>query len=148
MADLTADFNYAEHHRGNQPRLLTNTLVVFKGSLLALDDSTGYVVLHSDTAGDLFLGICVGGATGNTTTGVEATIDETGATIKRINVTGVSAITHVGDLVYCATDNPADFKVAANTNVRACGKITRWYSAAVCDVRLFTPEEHHNLASL
>lgn len=143
MANLAADLNYVESPRGSWSYKVTNALQVFKGSLLGIATSTGYVVKWADTAGHVFKGIAMGGATGNTsaTPPVEVVIDERGVILRRVAVTGASAITDVLDKVYCTTDNPADLTKTATSNVGAIGHIVRWYSSTTCDVQLYTPQE-------
>lgn len=144
MADLTVDYNYVDANRNRVALKLTNAEVAFKGSLIGLSVTTGYAVSWADTAALEFMGIATTGVTGDTsaTPPKEVEVDCTGVIIKRINVTGTSAITHVGDLVYASTDNPADFTLTGTANTDPIAIVTRWYSSATCDVMLLTPAEH------
>lgn len=139
MANLTASLNYVDTTLDGLPVPTAASLQVYKGSIMGLDSATGLAVKFSDTATVRLLGISTA-----ETLDVDARIDTRGVVLKRVNVTGVTAQTNVGGVVYVATDNPADFKTATNTNNKAVGWITRWYSGTLCDVKLRTPESYEN----
>jgi len=147
MSNLSADLNYSDPastaRKHPWPYRLTNALVVYKGSALGLNPSTGLAVKWVDTATYLWLGITSIGATGNTSADepVVAQIHE-GITIKRLTVTGGTAITDMKSLVYLGSDNPDDVTLTPTTNVKAVGEVVRWYSGTTVDVRFFTPEEY------
>jgi len=146
MSNLTADLNFpdvSDSRRNYWPRRLTNALQVFKGSALGLNPSTGLLVKWADTAGLRWMGFAQKGATGNTsaTPPVEAELVE-GATIKRLTVTGVTAITDMDAKVYLSTDNPDDVTLTPTTNVKAVGQIVRYHGGTTCDVRFYTPAEY------
>ena len=52
---------------------------------------------------------------------------------------GTSAVTHVGDLVYCLDDNILD--LTSSSNLKAMGRIIRWRTGTKCDVYVFSPQE-------
>lgn len=145
MSNLTADLNYSDANHANRvewPYQLTNSLTVYKGSALGTT-STGYAVKWADTAGYKFKGISARGAVGDTsaTPPVEAEIVQ-GAILKRLTVTGASAITDIDSYVYLSTDNPDDVTLTSTVNVGPVGQIVRYYGGTTCDVRFFSPEEY------
>lgn len=147
MAALTDNASYASSLRGSYGYAGSNNEEFFTDQLVGMDDSTGLVKAWEDEAGLDFVGLCQRQATGDTTVTDEDAVvhvDESGRILKRVDVTGVSAQSNVGDDVYCATDNIADLKVAANTNNSAIGRIVKRHGGTTCDVRLKTPEEYKN----
>lgn len=122
--------------------ILTNAVVCYAGSFMGVDMSTGRAVLWADTANYVWKGLAERGATGNTSASppVEVEMDVSGQVLKRIAVTGVSAQSHVGDLVYGTDDGT--LTLTATSNVGPIGEIVRWHTSTTSDVRLFTPQEY------
>lgn len=144
MADLTKDTPRRERtvRNGGQPYVLTNAVVVYRGSLIGLVRSTGRATKWSDTAGLDFLGFADKGATGDTSASppVDVLVDDSGKVLENVAVTGASAITDNGDWVYAADDG--SFTLTPTTNVKAIGVILKWHTSTTCTIRLFTPEEY------
>ena len=123
--------------------VITSGTVVYDGALVGINETTGKVVLWTDNSSAVvtFLGVTEKGGTGNAGATVEASVNTSGITLKRITVGGtptISDITCVGDLCYATDDNTFTRNAAAEGPV---GIITRWYSSTTVDVTLFTPSE-------
>jgi hypothetical protein len=148
MANLTQAKAWDTFNRGfedQRAEQATNAIQFYAGGLVFLDRATGRVVKPADTATFEFMGLVKRDVLGNTsaTPIPEVEVNTSGLTIQRVTVTGVSAITHVGDRVYItSTDNPSDFTLTATTNTGPVGVVTRWYSGTTCDVQLMTPSEY------
>lgn len=145
MANLTANTFFRGHGRGLMPNateryILTNAVTVYVGSLLMVD-ANGLLIKPSDVATNRFIGVSVEQKVGDGTSFIG--VNTEGLTLEQVTVTGVSSQAAVGDAVYIATtDNPNDLQVAATTNTKPVGYITRWYSGTICDVRLMSPAEY------
>jgi len=126
---------------------LTNAVTCYAGSLIGLDDSTGYAVLWADTANYIFAGIALKGATGDTSASpvVNVNVNCGGLILKKVSVTGVSAITNVGDKVYATDDNT--LTTSATSNVQEIGIISDWYSSTTCDVQLYSLAEYQGVTN-
>jgi len=126
---------------------LTNAVTCYAGSLIGIDDSTGYAVLWADTANYIFAGIALREATGDTSASpvVNVNVNCGGLILKKVAVTGTSAITHVGDKVYATDDNT--FDVSATSNVQEIGIITHWYSGTTCDVQLYSLAQYQGVTN-
>lgn len=142
---LSADLARKTRPRGITTYKVTNGVQIYAGSFVGIDSSTGYAVLWADSANYRFAGIALNKVLGNTglTTIPEVEVNENGVALINVSVTGVSDITHVGDLVYASDDNT--FTLTPSSNVKAVGRVTRWYSGALSDVELFTPDEYYGL---
>tara|TARA_Y100000310_G_scaffold334113_1_gene413080 strand:- start:6406 stop:6849 length:444 start_codon:yes stop_codon:yes gene_type:complete len=126
---------------------LTNAVTCYAGSLIGLDDSTGYAVLWADTANYIFAGIALKEATGDTSASpvVNVNVNCGGMILKKVSVTGVSAITNVGDKVYATDDNT--LTTSATSNVQEIGIICDWYSSTTCDVQLYSLAEYQGVTN-
>lgn len=146
MANLTADTLQKDAARaGRMSFVLTNSLVVYAGSLLCIDTTTGLVIKPTDATTCKFLGVALEGKTGNTsaTPPTEVRLNIEGVTLKNQTIATFATQAKCGALVYLAsTDNPADLTTVAATNMKAVGYASRFISAGVGDVTLFTPAEH------
>lgn len=139
---LLADSTVMSRGRSIGSYQLTNAVTCFAGSLMGLSRTTGYAVLWSDSATLTFLGPAMKGAVGNTSASppVEVNANESGEVLMKVPVTGVAAITNVGDRVYATDDNTLTLTPTVNTG--AIGTVARWYVSTTCDVRLLTPSEY------
>jgi hypothetical protein len=148
MANLTQATAFDTFNRGFEDQLsaqATNAVQFYAGGLVFLDRATGRIVKPADTATYEFLGMVKRDVLGDTSASPikEVEVNTGGLTLQRVTVTGVTAVTDVGDRVYIATtDNPNDMTKTATTNTGPIGTITRWYSGTTCDVRLMTPTEY------
>jgi len=126
---------------------LTNGVTVYAGALVGVDDSTGYAVEWADTANYIFAGVALRQAVGDTSASpvVDVDVNCGGMLLKKIAVTGVSAITNVGDKVYATDDNT--FTTSATSNVQEIGIITRWYSSTTCDVQLYSLAQYQGVTN-
>jgi len=144
MANLSANADLKTAPRGETAAYkITNALQLYGHSLLGLDDSTGYVVKWADTAGIHWLGVSREKQLGDTSADVnEVSVDTGGKILRRVAVTGASAITDVGNPVYGTSDNHADLTLTPTVNVGAIGTVKRWWTSTTCDVQTYTPTEY------
>lgn len=143
---LAADLARASHGGSNAiaAYLRTAAVTYYAGALVGLNPTTGALVLWSDTAGLLFKGLVeqhfpLSDFGINTTAPNEVSVNESGPVLERVNVVGVASQANVGDLVYATDDNT--LTLTATVNVKAIGRISRWHTGVISDVKLFTPEE-------
>ena len=153
MADIGTPTTHETRPRGRSSYPVANNVTLYPGALVQVNTSGAAGVDgcldHWDKTG-IFVGIVVGGDANTTAGGIlgdssesprpEARVDESGAIITHVNVTG-AAQTDVGNLVYCATSNPADMTITDAANA-VVGRLVRFRTASDCDVELFTPAEH------
>ena len=143
MANLTLDKIHLHSDRGGRDSyVISNGVQLFAGALVGTN-AAGFLDKWSDTVGHKFEGILLEGATGNTSASppVEGRVNTSGPLLRNATVASLAQV-NVNDLVYCATDNVADFSLSAATNVKAVGRVKRFVSSGVGDVQLFTPFEH------
>lgn len=139
---LSAAANYEARLAGSNSFEVTNALQVFAGALVGVDDSTGRLVLWSDTAGDVFAGIALGDALGDTSASppVRVAVNTSGTILAKISVTGVSAIANVLDKIYATDDNT--FTTSATSNVDEVGFCVAYHTGSTCDVQLLSMLEY------
>jgi len=146
MTALSANVgNRRDRARGaTRPYVVANGAVIYDGALVGIN-SAGYLVPWADTAGNVFVGVAVEGPiTGNTSATVPPSCIVSVEGEELLGVAVASGVQgSVGELVYSATDNSqTDLVLAASTNVEAVGFVTRFVSAGVCDVQLFSTAEY------
>tara|TARA_Y100000310_G_scaffold308318_1_gene351295 strand:+ start:2409 stop:2852 length:444 start_codon:yes stop_codon:yes gene_type:complete len=134
---LSADHIYETADTMVQAFQVTNASVIFAGSLVGVDNTTGLALAWTDVAAEQFVGFAMNGVTGDTTADEppEVHVNTGGTVLKKVAVTGVTAITDVGNVVYATDDNTFDLSVGTNPN--PVGLLTRYYTGTTCDVRLF-----------
>ena len=152
-----ANWDWLRNMRGAEPYTtvrykVKNATTLYPGTLLEL--ASGYVQ-PLQTAAAVALGVMApttainpnapesgSGITGNTsgTPVPEVDVFLGRVWLEQVAVTGASAITDVGSLVYGDVANTAGDHVLTKTstsNSAAVGRITRWYTGTTCDVELF-----------
>lgn len=147
MANLTAPVINRETEDYYRSYVVSNGVTLFGGSLVGIN-AAGFLDKWADTAGHRFVGILAQTVTGNTSAlpPVEGTVCmKAGLTLLDVPVASLTQA-DVNSLVFCSTDNPADFSLAASTNVKAVGVVVRFRSAGRGDVMLVTPDAHIALA--
>lgn len=147
MANLTAQVIHRTTQTNYRSYVVADGVALFGGSLVGVN-AAGFLAKWADTAGHRFVGILKENVTGATAAlpPVEGMVlSEPGLTILNAAVASLTQA-DVNALVFCATDNPADFSLAASTNVKAVGWVSRFRAAGVGDVTLFDPEAHIALA--
>lgn len=142
MSNLTASRNLATQ-AGSSIDIRTgsakNATTFYAGSFLMLDISTGYIEKAADTANFVWMGICGRQKVGDTSSEPNDVEIICGPiTLLNYAVTGASAVTNQGDLVY-ATDDQT-LTTSATSNTKAIGYIAKWLTSTSCDVVLFSPE--------
>jgi len=144
---LSADHFYETSDPQTIAFQLTNSQVIFAGALIGIDTSTGYAVEWFDTANFIFAGVALRAVTGDTTASpvVDVDVNCGGMLLKKVAVTGASAITNVGDKAYASDDNT--FTTSATSNVQEVGIITRWYSSTTCDVQLYSMAQYQGVTN-
>jgi hypothetical protein len=116
-----------------------NATTFYAGGFVMLNTSTGYIDKAADTANFVHMGICGRQKVGDTSTlpnDVEIICGP--LTLLDYPVTGASAITNQGTLVYATDDQTLTTSATANT--KAFGYIAKWNSATKCDVVMLSPE--------
>lgn len=88
-----------------------------------------------------FYGICIKQESTAASGAERIGVDVSGRKIINHAVTGASAATDVGATVYCSTDNTADMTLTEAATAYPIGRVSRWYSATLCDVLLFSDAE-------
>lgn len=128
--------------------VVKNAQALYVNGLVGID-SNGLLVPWADTAGIKFLGTFVefdrsGVTQGDTSASppVRGVVDISGQYLREVDVAGVTARANIGDLVYCADDNPATLSTTATTNVRAVGWLADFRSTSDMDVQLFDAAEY------
>lgn len=148
MADRTVNNIYETSGKDRRRVPITTAITLPIGTLV--QEEGGYANHYDGT--NSFLGLVVGGE--NTNSDGEPVgdtslspvpsvfVDTSGPIVKGIPVTGASAITTIGEHVYC---NDSDLDNATLTQPGSdypIGFITGWRSATDVDVQLYTPAEH------
>lgn len=126
-----------------------NATAAYFGGLVAL--AAGYLKPFAAAAGEIPVGrllptpmatsLGTTPLTGDTSASPvpEGTVATESEVLINVPVTGVSAITDVGKIVYLSTDNlSADLTLTRPTRGVPVGLITRWYSSTSCDVMRFS----------
>lgn len=146
MAAITSSVTHETSPRaGRASYVVSNGVTIPAGALVALG-AGGYLTNLTDTLGYEFVGIALETVTGNTSVSpaVECRVNIEGLTLKGVAVASLTQA-NVGDLVYCESNNVADMDLTASTNLDAVGYVSRFISAGLGDVTLFTPAEHLGL---
>ena len=141
---LSANKIRATRNPGANSYKIADGVKIYAGALVGLNTNTGYLDKWQDNAYFVFLGLANNNAAvvGETSDSPmpECLVNEEGVVLTNVSVTGVTAVTNTGDLVYATDDNT--LTLSANVHVYAIGKIVRWISSTYCDVQLFTPNEY------
>ena len=116
--------------------------VYYNGALIEMDLATGLVSpLGTATGPSFFYGRCNKKKTVAASSSSKVSLDTRGPVIKNTSVTGVTADTDVGTLVYCTSDDSDDMTITHATGLIPVGRVYRHRSTTYCDVKLFTPSE-------
>jgi hypothetical protein len=125
---------------------IKNATQLYVGSMAAID-STGYLIPFTGAAGEKLQGRTlatpradtagVSNLLGDTAAKpiVEATVCLEGEILAKVAVTGASAITDIGSVVYLSNDN--DLTLTRPTRGVVFGTVVRWWSSTTCDVYRF-----------
>ena len=122
---------------------MTTSTTIYANSLVGVNDA-GFVVPWADTANYEFVGLALARSCTRallSSPAEQVRVDTSGVIIRSATV-AAAVQGSVGELVYCATDNPADLVLSGPSNVGPIGHVIRFVSAGVADVQLFTPGEH------
>lgn len=130
---------------------IKNASQVYMGSFASID-STGYLIAFAGAAGEKLVGRVLptpaadsadgtGGLLGNT--GVnpvrEAMVCMETEVLRNVSVTGASAISDIGTIVYL-NSNDNDLTFTRPARGMPFGKVVRWYNSTNCDVLRFSAE--------
>ena len=138
MTDLSSNLARSFRSRLHSIALLTTSAEeYYVGSSVGLDLSTGRAVCISTSGTEhvRFIGWAEARVTGDGTNTVAVRCD--GAVVERVSVTGASAATDVGRLVYMTDDQTFTLTRAAADAVPV-GVISRWHSGTTADVLSLT----------
>jgi hypothetical protein len=119
---------------------------------VGLGTDMGYLVAWNDSSGQvIWKGLAIppgDSVTGSTSASpvVECGVDESGAELLQVTVTGAASIANVGDTVFASDD--ATLTLTTTSNVGPVGYVTRYHSSTTCDVKLYTPQEHRALETI
>lgn len=142
MANLTASRNLSLSPLAGGSILTgdaTNATTFYRGGFVFLSTATGYIVKAADTANYIWRGVVGREMTGSTSTTPNDVEIITGPMVlNNYSVTGASAVTNQGTLVY-ATDDQT-LTTSATSNTKAVGEIIKWLNGTKCDVLLYAPE--------
>ena len=149
MADSTSPIDRKEENEnfGRLEAVIKDTEVLVTGGLTEILLSSGEIENAGVTAGSVPSGIVVGagdgdntstGLTGNTA-GTKRAITRGNTTINSLAVTGASAASDFGKLVYFTDNQTAT--LTKPTSALPHGFVKRWISSTLCDVTLFTLAE-------
>jgi hypothetical protein len=145
MAVLAANRNWTTSADGVLLVPVTSGVTIFQGSLVFWSSVTGLAISWTDVATTYFVGIAKEKVVG-TASNPKVAVDAAAKTVHGITVVGVSAVDDNKDFVYALNDNLNDCTLTANTNQKAIGYVTNWLnSSTLCDVRLFSAEQHRCL---
>ena len=123
-------------------RVIKNAEALVTGALLAHNQALGKCEFADDAASLLPIGVCVGQKDGNNllltgdSGGNYSAVARGSIVLENVSVTGVSAITDAGKLVY-ATDGQTLTLTKPSVGV-AYGIVTAWRTSTYCDVYLFS----------
>ncbi|MGE0431117.1 MAG: hypothetical protein AB7K09_15325 [Planctomycetota bacterium] len=138
MTDLSSNTSRSYRSRLHSLALLTtNGEEYYAGSAVGLKLSTGRAVCVSTSSTEhvRFVGWCEQRVSGDGTNTVAVRCD--GAVIERATVTGASAATDVGQLVYM-TDDQTFTLTRPSADAVPVGIVSRWHSGTTCDVLSLT----------
>jgi len=147
MADRTVNTIYETKGSDRLRVPIATTVALPIGTLV--QEEGGFANHYDGT--NTFLGIVVGGEnlvdgipTGDTalTPDPAVFIDTSGVTVVGIPVAGASAVTVIGEFVYCNDSDLANATVTQPTTDYPIGFIVGWRSASDVDVKLFSMAEH------
>lgn len=154
MADMTyINLPEIKQRAGRNAYPLVAAFDGFQGGLVGLEGGV-LVKWGPDTATILFLGILLdyeGSGTGVDDSAdpdnPKGRVNENGDELQDVAVTGVTAQTDVGALVFCGSDNWfTDLTLTPPVNAKAVGWLSGFIGTARGNVKMFTPEEYRNLA--
>jgi len=120
--------------------IVKSASVIYVGSHVCEETATGKIKPFVTGAGVRYLGIAQEEKTGNAGGTVDCLVDVSGPVLRKTSVVGVSAQTHVGDLVYLSDDATLTI-TQPDANTSAVGYIRYWYSTTFCDVKLFSAND-------
>lgn len=141
MANPSANKIYkSKPSNGIQSFIVKNATQLYAQSLVGVADADGYLNFWDNVATTRFCGVLLADVLGDTSAGVEGTVDISGRTLTNVAVAGTPTQAKVNELVYSADGNITSLTMTATTS-KAIGILTAYRSASDCDVRLFSMAE-------
>lgn len=136
-ADTTIDI--ADNFGATRRTPGLNGNVFYRGAYVMLDDTNGIIKEAADTSGFVGFGVVTRKVTADGANGDNEVEYLVGPMIlKRVAVTGVNALTKIGDLVYVTADDT--LTLSATSNTKPIGEISRYYgSSTISDVAVYAP---------
>lgn len=145
MAALTDNLIRQTQSLTGKKFIVKSGVTVYAGSLVALESSTGHIEPIADATTDqVYLGVCQQKVVGDGSLKATVSLDE--FILPSVAVTGASAMTDIGSLVYATTDNTLTLARPADD---ACpvGRVLYWHSSTTCDVAMFGIHDSFNLSA-
>jgi hypothetical protein len=110
---------------------------IYAGALVCIAAGSGLLTLCGVAVTDFFVGIALNGGV----SGDDIRVDISGVFLREVTV--ASAVqTSVMKPVWPANGNPEDIVLTDPAGILAIGFVSRFHSAGIADVKLFTPAEH------
>jgi hypothetical protein len=134
MASLTDNTIRASKGLGSKRFIVKNGSTVYAGSFVSLDLATGHLIPVDANGSQRFVGIAQEKVVGDGS--LDCLVDIRGVSLHMVAVTGVTAITDIGKLVYATTDNDLTITKPA-TNALPVGKISTYWTGTSVDVDFF-----------
>ena len=139
MAVLTDNLIRVPQGLGGKEFIVKSGVTCYAGSMMSLESTTGHVETIVDATTDqAYVGIAQSSVVGDGSLKVVTSIDS--FILPGVTVTGVSAQTDLGALVYATTDNTFSLTKATDDWV-AVGRIIDWTSGTTADVAMFSLSE-------
>ena len=116
----------------------------YENALVGFSPATGLVQPHATgtvSVPVVPIGICTQRRTIGASSSIRIPVNTEGLLVKNGTVTGASAATNNGRLVYCSTDDLDDMTLTAVANDIPIGYISRWVTGTTCDVKLYSYDE-------
>lgn len=125
--------------------VVKNGSTVYAGSLVGLERATGHIVPLDDFADRVYLGVCQEKVVGDGSNRALVSLDK--FILPKVTVTGSSAMTDIGSLVYATDDGTGLSLTRPADDAVPIGRVLYWHSSTTCDVAMFDMHTSFNMSS-